>query len=450
MPSDLNKNLRKKKDQLQIIVLDDDPTGSQTVHSCLLLLKWDVETLRLALQDQVPIFFVLTNTRALSPGQAATTTQEVCQNLKIALKAENISNWLIISRSDSTLRGHYPLETDVIAQELGDFDAHFLTPAFFEGGRITVNSTHYVLQDDKKIPVSETEFARDSGFGFSHSYLPDYVAEKTQGKIAASEVITIQLNDIKSRDLTEQLLTLKNNACVVVDGVTQEDFDRFAIALLNATNQGKRFLFRSAASLITSLAKLGKQPIPASEIARYKTQQRPGVILVGSHVSKTTRQLEQLLNQDSIVGVEFEVLRLRDNPEAKEVMFPEILEQVLTVLQQGKTPVIFTSREEVTFAERQEQIDFSETISNLLMDIVRSLPSDIGFLISKGGITSNNLLSKGLNLTTVRLLGQILPGCCVVRTAIAHPQFSSLPVVLFPGNVGDDQSLVEAWRIIDG
>ena len=438
-----------KDDQLKIIVLDDDPTGSQTVHSCLLLMKWDVETLRLGLRDEVPIFFILTNTRAIAPKAAAIVTQEVCRNLKIALAAEKINNYLIISRSDSTLRGHYPLETDVIAHELGDFDAHFLAPAFFEGGRVTINSTHYLLLDDKKVPVSETEFARDSLFGYSHSYLPDYVAEKTQGKIASEEVITLQLEDLHSRDLTDQLLTLKNNCCVVVDGETQEDFDRFASALFAATNQGKRFLFRSAASLITSLAQLGKQPIPPEAMARYKTNQKPGVILVGSHVGKTTRQLEQLLQQPSTVGIEFEVMRLQDKLAARDVILQEILDRVLTVWRQGKTPVIFTSREEVTFVDLQERIDFGRAISSLLMDVVRGLPSDIGFLISKGGITSNNLLSKGLNLTTVRLLGQILPGCCVVRTAKDHPQFPSLPVVLFPGNVGDDRGLVAAWEIID-
>ena len=438
-----------REDLLKIIVLDDDPTGSQTVHSCLLLMKWDVETLRVGLRDEVPIFFILTNTRAIAPSQAAIITKEVCHNLKIALTAEKINNFLVISRSDSTLRGHYPLETDVIAQELGDFDAHFLTPAFFEGGRVTINSTHYLLLDGKQVPVSETEFAQDSVFSFSHSYLPDYVAEKTQGKIASEEVIKIQLKDLYSEDLTDKLLTLKNNSCVVVDGETQADFDLLVSALFASTKQGKRFLFRSAASLITSLAQLGKQPIPPQAMARYKTNQKPGVILVGSHVKKTTRQLEQLLNQDPTVGIELEVIRLRDNPEAGEIILQSILHQVLTVWQQGKTPVIFTSREEVTFVDLQERIDFGRVISNLLMNIVRGLPSDIGFLISKGGITSNNLLSKGLNLTTVRLLGQILPGCCVVCTAENHPQFPSLPVVLFPGNVGSDQGLVEAWRIID-
>ena len=412
-------------------------------------MKWDVETLRLGLRDEVPIFFILTNTRAIAPSQAAVVTQEVCRNLKIALAAEKISSFLVISRSDSTLRGHYPLETDVIAQELGDFDAHFLAPAFFEGGRVTINSTHYLLLDGKKVPVSETEFARDSLFGYGHSYLPDYVVEKTQGKIASEEVVTLQLEDLHSRDLTDRLMTLKDNCCVVVDGETQEDFERFAAALFAATNQGKRFLFRSAASLITSLAQLGKQPIPPEAMARYKTNHKPGVILVGSHVGKTTRQLEQLLQQPSTVGIEFEVMRLQDKPAARDIILQEILDRVLTVWRQGKTPVIFTSREEVTFVDLQERIDFGRAISNLLMDVVRGLPSDIGFLISKGGITSNNLLSEGLNLTTVRLLGQILPGCCVVRTAEDHPQFPSLPVVLFPGNVGDDRGLVAAWEIID-
>ena len=117
--------------QAKIIVLDDDPTGSQTVHSCLLLMTWDVDTLKLGLQDDAPIFFILTNTRAMSPEKAAATTKEVCHNLRIAIAELGIQDFLVVSRSDSTLRGHYPIETDVIAAELGGFDAHFLTPAFF-------------------------------------------------------------------------------------------------------------------------------------------------------------------------------------------------------------------------------------------------------------------------------------------------------------------------------
>ncbi|HIK41773.1 four-carbon acid sugar kinase family protein, partial [Thermoleptolyngbya sp. M55_K2018_002] len=139
--------------QPKIIVLDDDPTGSQTVHSCLLLTRWDVDTLRLGLADESPIFFVLTNTRALTPTQADAVTREVCRNLKQAIALEGLQDFLIVSRSDSTLRGHYPVETDAIAEELGPFDAHFLTPAFFEGGRFTRDSIHYLVVNGVPTPV---------------------------------------------------------------------------------------------------------------------------------------------------------------------------------------------------------------------------------------------------------------------------------------------------------
>jgi uncharacterized protein YgbK (DUF1537 family) len=55
------------------------------------------------------------------------------------------------------------------------------------------------------------------------------------------------------------------------------------------------------------------------------------------------------------------------------------------------------------------------------------------------------VLSSGLALTSARLLGQILPGVSVVRTPSDHPQFPDLPVVLFPGNVGDRDALAAAY-----
>jgi len=224
----------------KIIVLDDDPTGSQTVHSCLLLMRWDEDTLRLGLADNAPIFFVLTNTRALTPEKAESVTREVCHNLKTALTKEGIEDFLVVSRSDSTLRGHYPIETDVIAEELGGFDAHFLIPAFFEGGRITRDSIHYLIIDGVPTPVHETEFARDSVFAYHYSYLPDYVEEKTKGKIKADDVERFLLTDIRQGSL-ERLQKLKNNQCGVVDGETQADLDRFAEDILTAAGEGKNF-----------------------------------------------------------------------------------------------------------------------------------------------------------------------------------------------------------------
>lgn len=436
--------------ETRIVVLDDDPTGSQTVHGCLLLTRWDEDTLREALNDASPLFFVLTNTRGMAAGPAAAITREVCRNLKRVLaglqQSGRVINPVLVSRSDSTLRGHYPVETDVIAEELGPFDAHFLVPAFFEGGRITRDSIHYLLVGGRETPVHETEFARDSVFGYRHSYLPDYVEEKTGGRIRASQVERFLLADVRG-DCLPRLLGLHGNACCVVDAEQQDDLDHFAGQLLQAAGQGKRFLFRSAASLLTALAGLPPQPVAPQDMAKYVRGGRPGAVVVGSHVKKTTLQLEQLLKMPGIAPIEVDVEQLQQHRVA---LFSGVLARCEQAHAAGDTPVVYTSRLEKGFPDQASRLAFGEMVSAFLMDVVRNLPGTLGFLISKGGITSNDVLSSGLALRTSRVVGQILPGCSVVCCPGDHPRYPGLPVIIFPGNVGDDQALATAYARMAG
>ena len=432
----------------KIIVLDDDPTGSQTVHSCLLLTRWDVTTLTTGLQDAAPLFFVLTNTRAMDALRAAEITREVCKNLKRALlnlKNSDVNiNPVVVSRSDSTLRGHYPVETDVIAEELGPFDAHFIVPAFFEGGRITNNSIHYLLIDGEPVPVHKTEFARDSVFGFKHSYLPDYVEEKTQGRIRAEDVVRFLLADVQG-DSSARLMALKDNVCCVVDAEQQSDLNNFCMQLMQAASKGKRYLFRSAASLLTALAQLPPQPVKPADMSRYVRDGKPGVILVGSHVKKTTQQLSALLTMPEVVAIEIDVDSIE---EKKSELLISTCKKIDEIHRDGKTAVIYTSRVEKIFGSQAQRLKFGEQVSDFLMDVVKQLPQTLGFLISKGGITSNDVLSKGLSLRTSRVVGQILPGCSVVKCPENHQRFPSMPVVIFPGNVGDENSLAKAYQYL--
>ncbi|NEQ96673.1 MAG: four-carbon acid sugar kinase family protein [Cyanothece sp. SIO2G6] len=428
----------------KIIVLDDDPTGSQTVHSCLLLLRWDVDTLRLGLRDNSPIFFVLTNTRSRPPSEAEAITREVCVNLQQAIALESAQDFLMVSRSDSTLRGHYPLETDAIAQELGPFDAHFLIPAFLEGGRITCNSTHYVCTGGQNIPVHQTEFARDPLFAFHHSYLPDYVEEKTGGKILASTVERLQREDLQTGCL-DRLRQLQHNQCAVVDGKVQADLDCFAADIFRAVAEGKRFLFRSAASLLTALAQLPPQAIAPEAMATLTRQGKPGVVLVGSYTEKTSRQLKYLLQIANVRGIEVEIDQLVQATDSAPLL-AQVLTQIDILHHRGQGVVVYTSRQPAICETPVQQIGLSQRITTLLNDIVRGLPETIGFLISKGGNTANTTLSHALDLQAVRLLGQIVPGCCIVRTEADHPRFPLLPVVMFPGNVGDEETLAIAYQ----
>lgn len=436
--------------ETRIIVLDDDPTGSQTVHSCLLLTRWDVATLKEALCDNAPLFFVLTNTRSMDAARAAEVTRDVCVNLAQALdelaRSGRPINPLIVSRSDSTLRGHYPVETDVIAEQLGPFDAHFLVPAFFEGGRVTRDSVHYLMVDGKPVPVHETEFARDSVFSFRHSYLPDYVEEKTAGRTGAEQVERFLLKHIRA-GISDRLMTLSGNRCCVVDAETQDDLDRFCAQLLQCATRGKRYLFRSAASLLTSLAQLPPQPVAPQAMRAYVRSTGAGAVIVGSHVHKSTVQLRQLLAMPGVTPIEVNVDRIDSDRDA-------VLDAVLVTARgahiAGDTCVIYTSRGERTFPDQATRLAFGERVSALLMDVVRGLPTDLGFLISKGGITSNDVLSSGLALRAARVLGQIAPGCSVVRCDDNHPRYPGMPVVIFPGNVGDDLALARVWARLAG
>jgi uncharacterized protein YgbK (DUF1537 family) len=442
--------------QTKIIVIDDDPTGSQTVHSCLLLTSWDTATLINALRDDSPLFFILSNTRSMDAARAARVTQSICVNLKQALdslQSEGLDiNPIVVSRSDSTLRGHYPVETDIIADELGPFDAHFMVPAFFEAGRFTRDSTHYLVVDGSPVPVHATEFASDSVFGFSTAYLPDYVEEKTHGRIKATEVERFLLKDVRG-DCRDRLRRLSGNCCCVVDCETQADLNRFADQLQQTAGEGKRFLFRSAASLLTALARLPEQPVKAEDMACYVRNQKPGIILVGSHVAKTTAQLAYLREHTDVAPVHVDVKQLNiSDPlqwiEASADITNDILARVYDAHNQGKTVVIYTTRQELQFDSQPERLAFGERLSGFLMDLVKRLPPTIGFLISKGGITSNDVLSTGLQLRQSRVLGQILTGCSVIRCPSDHPRYPDLPVVIFPGNVGDDTAVAEAYRIL--
>ena len=425
----------------KIIILDDDPTGSQTVHSCLLLTRWDVATLESALADAAPLFFILTNTRGMDAQRAAAVTREVCINLKAAL-ADYAGPVLFVSRSDSTLRGHYPVETDVISEVLGPFDATLLTPAFFEGGRITRDSTHYLIVDGKPVPTHETEFARDSVFGYRTAYLPDYVAEKTAGRVAADSVRRLALADLRSGQADAWLEELHDQTVGVIDGETPEDYKVFADAVLKTAAGGKRLLFRSAASLLTALAKLPPQPVAAEAFASLVRDRQPGAVIVGSHVAKTTAQLSALLKERGVIGLPLDVARL---PGERAAVVADLTASIAHAHTHGLTPVVFTSRSERQFASVAERLAFGEAVSGTLMDVVRRLPTTLGFLISKGGITSNDVLSTGLELTASRVLGQILPGVTVVQTPPGH-RLPQIPVVIFPGNVGGDGALAEAYR----
>ena len=426
----------------KLLVLDDDPTGSQTVHSCPLLLRWDPESLHAGLRHPSPLLFLLANTRALEPAAADARVREICRALKAALAAAGIERWLIVSRGDSTLRGHFPLELNAIRGELGPFAAGLLAPAFLPGGRTTCGGTHLLHGE----PVHRSAFAKDRLFGFSTSYLPDWVEQKTGGAIAAADVSVIGLSELdqaSDRALQQRLAGLKPGSLACVDAEQPQQLEALGRALWALEASGQRLLLQSAASLINGLVPLPPQPLDAAGLARLRRAGQPGLVLVGSHVPLADQQLECLLQEPHCGGVELDVGQVADaSAPLLESLEHTWREQLQEVLGSGRTPVLFTSRGELHCASPRERRALGLALAALMARLAGSLAPQLGYLISKGGITTHTLLEHGLQAPWVELQGQLFAGLSVVVT----PQ--GLPLVTFPGNLGDAQSLRQAYRLM--
>ena len=117
-------------DPRRLIVLDDDPTGCQTVYDINVLLDYSVESIEEQLKLDDKLFYVLTNTRSLTEADAIRVTKLVIGNIQKAVQKTRYPHLIqYISRSDSTLRGHHPAEVQAIAEALNaPFDSTIVMP----------------------------------------------------------------------------------------------------------------------------------------------------------------------------------------------------------------------------------------------------------------------------------------------------------------------------------
>ena len=67
----LNKEIARN--QKKIVVLDDDPTGVQTVHDISVYTNWEKDTIRQGFKETNNLFYILTNSRGFTTEQ---TTEE--------------------------------------------------------------------------------------------------------------------------------------------------------------------------------------------------------------------------------------------------------------------------------------------------------------------------------------------------------------------------------------
>ncbi|MFO7737719.1 MAG: four-carbon acid sugar kinase family protein [Desulfatiglandaceae bacterium] len=435
-----------RKGVAKVVVLDDDPTGTQTVQDIPVLTHWSLEALIGELRDRSPAFFLLTNSRSVPLEDARAINFEIGRNLKEASRVTG-QKMVVISRSDSTLRGHFPGEVEALSEGLGErFDAWLMIPFFMEGGRYTIDDIHYVSEGDSLVPAGQTEFARDPAFGYKASNLREWVEEKTSGRILSKAVASVSIADIRRggpERVAALLSDLKKCSVCIVNAASYRDLETFTKGLLLAEAFGKRFLYRTAASFVRVRAGMHPKPLlTGSDLGLSKSG--GALIVVGSYVPRTTSQLNALRKQNRVVWVEVDVKALLDdNRRSKAVK--DAVERTNRALHQEHHTVVFTTRKVTCGKEIETNLSIGEKISEGLVSIVKGVSTRPRYVLAKGGITSSVIATRGLGVKRARVLGQVVPGVPVWQLGpeSRHP---GLIYIVFPGNVGELQALVEVVK----
>ena len=465
-PQDVDRRWKSAVSDLRgifskVLVLDDDPTGSQTVYDIPVYTGFTSADLLSAHRDDSHVVYVLTNSRSLIVGESESLHRNLIRNW--IGSGSSKEETLYISRSDSTLRGHYPQETRVLRNELArlapegshhpDIRGVILIPFFPEGGRYTFDDIHYVGEEDRLIPAGKTEFAKDRSFGYSSSNLKDYVEEKTNGGVKAENVISISIDILRAGDIhviTEILTNARENSVIVVNAVCYDDLKLFVIALIDSFKAGARYLLRCAASTVKVLAGLNDRPLlEKPELYSNSASTRPGILVAGSYVKKTTKQLTTLVEQNVLSEVKLNI-RKALSADKFSVEIARARNELTAHISAGRSVCIYTTnagkREFLRAKEGKEDLsdlELSARISTGLVDLISGIESQPGWIITKGGITSHDISVKSLKIKRATVLGQILPGVPVWRSG-EESRWPGIPLVIFPGNVGDDFALLRA------
>ncbi len=442
----------------RIAVLDDDPTGSQTVHGVSIVTVLEPDEYAVGLADAGATCFILTNTRSVPENAAVAMDHRVAADL-FELGRTLQAPVEVVSRSDSTLRGHVLAEIRTIEEasrrvDGTGFDGVLLVPAYFEAGRFTAGDVHWAVVDGEPIPVGDTEFARDATFGYRSSNLRDFVAEKSNGTVTRGDVRSLTLSDIRlggPERVAELLTDVTGGAFVVVNATDYADLEIVVLGLLAARAAGKTFGYRCGPSFPQVLAGLQPQePLTIQQIWPGGHPGGHGLVVVGSHIGLTSRQVVRVQQRGAVVGFELDVPTLTDRSR-RDAHVEMTGAQVVDVLATSDV-LLFTSRALQRGVDADDSLAIARNVSAAVVDVVRAArAAHPSWVVAKGGITSHDVAVRGLGIRRAEVIGQLLPGMVsVFRPVEAAPEAVGIPYVVFAGNVGTDDTLADVIDLLRG
>jgi uncharacterized protein YgbK (DUF1537 family) len=267
-------------------------------------------------------------------------------------------------------------------------------------------------------------------------------------------VYSLTLDDIRGggpQRVAEILSGVTDGAFVVVNAVEYADLDVVVLGLLESEATGKSFLYRTGPSFPQPLAGLDPHPpLQASDIWPGGRPAGHGLVVVGSHVGLTSRQVAVARDRGDITEVELEVPAVAD-PERRDAHVAEITARVVAALADSDV-LLFTSRTLLRDTDPEASLEIARQVSTAVIEVVRgAVAAEPAWVVAKGGITSHDVAVRGLGIRRATVLGQLLPGLVSVFQPVeALPPVVGTPYVVFAGNVGDETTLAHVIDLFRG
>ena len=418
-----------------LFVLDDDPTGPQGQAGVPLLLSIRPELVKVAASERPRALHLLTNTRALSEDGAYDAVHDAARAVRAADAGARV-----VLRGDSTLRAHLLPEYMGLRDALGldPSPPLLLVPALPAAGRITRDGRHWLIRDGRRIPLDQTEFARDERFAYRSSRLVDWAEERSGGFFSASDGIEIGLEELRAPGgagrITDALLEASRRpepVVVVPDAEQEADLQVIAAGLEEAWTKAPGIIVRCGPTFASVLSGAGAEaPAALPRVGRGL------LVVVGSHVAMSSAQLAALnaAYPDALVEVDAPTLASADACEAVE----EAVERARELLDRDGLATVATSRAANGSALSPEA---GMRIARRLAFAVGQLRDASDVLLSKGGITSAVNIQVGLHADRAQVVGPIASG--VSLWSVDEGNGRNRPVIVFPGNVGEPYTLAE-------
>ena len=417
---------RLQRDGRRVVILDDDPTGTQTVANVEVILQPSLEAYHRFFAGSERAVYILTNTRALSAREAVALVTTICNEVERTAQ-EHGQSVAFLLRGDSTLRGHVFAEIDAFASH---DSVSLFVPAFPEGGRVTIHGIHYIQDGENRVPVAQMEFARDTVFGYQSERLVDWVAEVGQGRAA----ISLPLEQVREQGatlITQTLLEAPAGTVILPDAETRADLEIIATGLLDAEEQGRHIVTRSASTFAAVRAGLHSVTVASVNVPADSTL----LVVCGSHTTGSTKQLERLVEYSTspvIIPTNWLLT------EGIDAVVPRLVQQIRQQLTENKFAILATER--IRQANHGD-LSIGAQVMAALTAVVAKVATDCDAIITKGGITSAQVATDGLGAKNARVQGQLQAGVALWDVAVRDGRH--IPYAVVPGNVGNEQTLVD-------